>query len=333
MTRTSPPPVVIDARWRGQHGIGRYSREVVSRLPEIFNRVTSGPSPVNPLDVIFPQRMRASRTALWYSPGFNAGLGQVTQLVTIHDLIHLDAPGEKSILKSQYYDRVVKPHVLKTGMVLTVSDSSAQRIREWISSDSVDIRVTRCGLSPAFRQDASALATKGTDLLYVGNMKPHKNVDLVFSALQQDSSLTMTIVTSDVPEAQKLLSEHGLLKRVRLQTGLDDSELAETYRESAALVMPSIYEGFGLPALEAKACGVPVLHWSGCGSVAEIVNQPEYSFERSNDASELSALMARAANGSLPAPDEGISWRKSYSWDHTAKVVTEAISELSKGSS
>ena len=332
MNRTSPPPVFIDTRWSGQHGIGRYAREVVSRLPDSFRRVESRLSPTSPLDVIFAERLRLSRSALWYSPGFNAGYGKAEQLVTIHDLIHLDSPGEKSILKSQYYERVVKPQVLKTGMVLTVSDSSAHRIREWLSTDSVDIRVTRCGLSPEFRQDTTAPASKTTDLLYVGNLKPHKNVDLVLSALQQESSLSMTIVTSDVPEAEKSLSEHGLLNRVRVLTGLDDAELAETYRASAALVMPSIYEGFGLPALEASACGVPVLHWSGCTSVAEIVGQPEYSFESLGDASELSELMKMAANGSLPAPTKGKSWRAAYSWDHAAEVVKDSISELTEGS-
>lgn len=322
--------VNVDARWNGNHGIGRYAREILHCLPPSFRRINGKLSPTSPVDVFFRPRREAAADSIWYSPGFNAGPGHVRQLLTIHDLIHLDQDDEKSLLKSVYYNIVVKPQILRTGMVLTVSEASAARIRQWLNNEDVEIRVTHCGLSADFVLTTNESGLRAGNLLYVGNMKAHKNVDLLLSAVKMMPQARLDVITSDVFDAKVKISELNLQRQVTIRTGLSDSELGDLYRNSKAVVMPSLHEGFGLPALEASAAGTPVIHWQGCASVSEIVDNPEYSFASATDANELMGLMTRASTGELGSVRKPDGWFEKYTWGSAASVVQGAIQDVAQ---
>jgi hypothetical protein len=118
------------------------------------------------------------------------------------------------------------------------------------------------GVSELFFQPTAAQRS-GKDLLYVGNLKPHKNPGPVFAALRRVRDARLTVVTSDVAGVHALSRTHGVEDRVRTVASCTDQQLRDLYASSTALLTPSLREGFGLPAVEALAVGTPVIHWRG----------------------------------------------------------------------
>lgn len=266
-------PIFVDTRESPyEGGILRYAREVIPRL-RLEWRPFSGPlRPTRPIDVINPNRVRLPASALLYSPGYSAGFGRCTQLLTIHDLTHLRAhnPPLKRNLNLAYYEGFVKPAIRRARHVLTCSETSANEIRAWLEDDSVTIHNTGCGSSEAFTQDGPACDFGRPYFLYVGNFKPHKNPGPAFEAMASFTDHLLVVVSSDESSARALAEKYRISDRLILQTGISDEELAALYRGSDALLFPSLWEGFGLPALEALKTGTKVVYSETAASVSEI---------------------------------------------------------------
>jgi|GEM_PF-2415838 len=317
----------VDTSRDGMHGIGRYSREVVSRLDLDWTDLGQRFRRPLPVDAVNPKRMSLSKNDVVYAPGFNAGITRATQLLTIHDLIHLQVPSEGSPLKSLYYERIVKPAVKNAGLVFTVSGTSARHIANWLDDDSVEIVNTGNGVSSEFTPDGPAQQNAMPYFAYVGNLREHKNVDVVLDALRSLDGFGMVLVTSDEPEAHRRVIERGLVGRVVVKNGVDDAELAAIYRGAVAIVMPSTIEGFGLPAAEAVACGRPVAYWQGCESVAEIVGDFGIGVERARDVDEWVEAMRSLGVGGAPLPS--VDRRGEREWSAVARVVAQRVAGAS----
>ncbi|MFJ3380056.1 glycosyltransferase family 4 protein [Curtobacterium sp. NPDC090217] len=280
-----------------------------------------------PVDALNPKRMSLSKNDVVYAPGFNAGITRATQLLTIHDLIHLQVPSEGSALKTLYYERIIKPAVMKAGLVFTVSETSAGYIGEWLGDDSVEIVNTGNGVSSEFTPDGPALQNSTPFFAYVGNLREHKNVDVVLDALGLLDDFGMVIVTADVAEARRRVTERGLENRVVVRNRVDDAELATIYRGAAAVVMPSTIEGFGLPAAEAVACGRPVAYWQGCASVAEIVGTFGSAVEGARDVDEWVEALQTFGDTEFPPPST--DRRSAWAWSSVAHVVAQRVAGAS----
>ena len=141
--------IYVDDRSAGAHGIARFSREVVSRLPAGVRRLPVRGLATAPFDCVRPGRWRPSSRDVVYVPGPNAGVARALQLLTVHDLIHLH---EGSRLKTLYYERVVAPRILRAGKVLTVSETSRAAISDWLGrrAGHVEVDVVGNGCSEAF---------------------------------------------------------------------------------------------------------------------------------------------------------------------------------------
>lgn len=313
----------VDMRWRGQHGIGRYAREVLPRLDVAWRPLGVDGDPASPAGTL--RRVpRMARDTLIYSPGYNSLLHAHRQLVTVHDLIHLQAQGLGAVKYHAYYDAVLRPRLRRDRMVITVSETSRGAIAAWLNDDRVTIVNAGNGCSPVFTADGPVFEAERPYVLYVGNLRMHKNVDVVLDAIAgcPDVSLRMVVPPRDVDEATHRAVVRGIDERVAVVTALTDEELAATYRGAAATVVPSLYEGFGLPALESISCGTPVVHWMGCAAVAETVRHRGVAVE--------SATLARAWSDAIahyighptrvdpPSADQ-------FSWERTATIVSDAV--------
>jgi glycosyltransferase involved in cell wall biosynthesis len=263
---------------------------------------------------------------LLYSPGYNSGPTRARSILTIHDLIHLDDPEQASTAKRLYYELIVKPTVKKAGIALTVSEASRVRIAEWINDDAVEIRVVGNGSSDAFSPGAASDAPRDPHFVYVGNLRPHKNVPVLLEALARRREYRMTMVVADVADAHALAARYDVSAQVDVVTGIDDPALAELYRNATATLFPSRLEGFGFPALESYLCGTPVVYWAGCASIAEISGDSGIAVDELASGEAWAAALDEAVENRaalLRAP--AAEWRKRFNWDAVARRVENSL--------
>lgn len=317
--------VLVDDRYRGAHGIGRYAAEVLPRLTVPWEPLGLDGSPHSPIDAFRPVGAASAEDAVVYSPGYGALVRARRQLLTLHDLIQLQAPGLSRWKFAAYYAGPVRSVVRRAGVVLTVSETSARALRAWVKDDRVEIVNAGNGCSEAFRPGPDALDASDPYVLFVGNGRAHKNLDTVLDALvtARDVRLVAVVPEREIAELSARAAQRDVDARVRWVSGVDDEQLAGLYRGASATVMPSTLEGFGLPALESIRCGVSVVHWAGCEAVAEIVGERGWAVSSSHDAHEWAdALTGAVSSARRVDPPEG------YDWGRTAAVVSETVARM-----
>lgn len=316
------PELFVDDRYRGAHGIGRYASEIISRLrPEWRSLGLSGHAH-SALDA-FRSLPRLDRDSLVYSPGYGALVRAPRQILTVHDLIHLRMPWPGRAKFEAYYRGPVRHAVRKAGVVLTVSQTSARAIREWLRDDSVEVIDAGNGCSDAFRVDGTADRSNVPYVAFVGNMRRHKNLDVVLRALMlaPDVRLRAVMPAGEIPAAAAQAAALGIDSRVEWLQGIDDERLAALYRGAVATVMPSTLEGFGLPALESVACGVPVVFWHSCEAVAEVVGDRGWAVDSATDAGQWAEMLTLATHSRRRVDPPA----HAHDWDLTAGIISNAL--------
>lgn len=318
----------FDHRWCAPHGIGRFATEVRRRLSGFSDLPISG-SPTWPLD---PVRLacRLRRARGFFSPGFNVPLNpNYPVVVTIHDLIHIHYAKERSALKSAYYRLIQRPIVRRSPIILTVSEFSRQEIMRWYGVPEGRVVCVGNGVSKKFHEHGDSYPADHPFFLYVGNAKPHKNLKTLLAAMASvvgEHDVRLTLVTDPNAELRKQILAAGLERRVTFATGLDDEQLASLYRAAIALVLPSHYEGFGLPLVEAMACGCPVIG-SNCTSIPEVLGGAGELFDPNRPAALADKM--RALIGDTDLRDQlrrkGLSRATVFSWDRVAAKVRETL--------
>jgi glycosyltransferase involved in cell wall biosynthesis len=324
---------LFDSRWEGEHGIGRFAREVGRRLSG-FERISLSGAPSDAFDSFRLTRyLRSVKPELFVSPGYNAPLGVPCPFVfCVHDLNHLVISGNSSALKRTYYRCVLKPALHRARVVLTVSEFARRSICEWAGLSERQVRNVGNGVSDAFvpamaRQDE----VEQRYFLYVGNHRVHKNFDRLLEAfalshVRDDYTLISTGFPSE--SLRRRVDELRLSDRVSFVGQVSDGVLASLYRGATALVLVSLYEGFGLPIVEAMACGTPVLT-SNAASMPEVAGDAALLVDPC-DISAISQGLTRLGWDSelrQQLRDRGIERARLYSWDITASRVSEALLE------
>lgn len=231
--------------------------------------------------VRFPNLIRRSGIDLLHVPHFNAPMFSRTPLVvTIHDLILRRFPTHAASTRSRVgyavkrlgYQAVIAAAVRRARAIIAVSNFTATEIAAAWPSVRGRVRVIPEGLShlPEPAEPAAAVLGRygiaAPYFLYVGSCYPHKNVDGLIAAyrrlreIEPDPPLLVIAGSPDRFSAQIANAVHRTGQTgVRFIGFVPDQELAVFYREAVAYVCPSRYEGFGLPPLEALACGARVL--------------------------------------------------------------------------
>lgn len=320
--------IVVDNRWTGQNGIGRYANEVLSRLTVPWAPIAPSGSPSSPTDFLFKSvSVNGARPKAVYSPGYNGFLRNVPQTITVLDLIHLSGPG--SAKYKPYYDLFLKPLLKRNGHVLTISETSKTEIELWLDDANVEVINAGMGSAPDFTSEGSRFESHRPYFLYVGNLRAHKNVITIAKAIGHLSDSDLYIVTSDRAAAERLAAAQGVSDKVKVFTALDDRELSDLYRGARATLQPSLLEGFGLPTLESALCGTPVIFFEGCKSVREICAGGGISVPVATDPHQWADAMNSIREGQVfPS---GVVVQGQYSWKQVAAVVSSTLKSRHEG--
>jgi glycosyltransferase involved in cell wall biosynthesis len=324
-----PPAILCDARWSGPHGIGRFARNVLSRLPE-HTELKSGPRPLSLLDPLWlSYQIAALRPSAFFSPGFNSPAVSTRPLIiTIHDLTHIQFPAFATWGRRLYYQFLVKPAAIRAVFVLTGSEYSRIQILKWSGLPETRVVNISYGVEPVFHPDGPSYEPGYPYILYVGNFRAHKNLHRLLAAFAQvDYPELRLILTGDkTSELVQQLRTLKLEQRVQFAGTVSDEVLARLYRGAVLLIFPSLLEGFGLPALEAMACGTPVIA-SRTTALPEVVGEAGILIDPLDIDDMRRAIERVLGDAELQRRmrARGLARARQFSWDSVTKRVYSAI--------
>jgi glycosyltransferase involved in cell wall biosynthesis len=321
---------VFDSRWEGQHGIGRFALEIGRRLSG-FARISLSGSPSDAIDCVRLTRyLRSLKPQLYFSPGYNAPLGAPCPfVVTVHDLNHLAVRENSRFLKRFYYANVLKPALHRARIVLTVSNFSRECICRWSGLSDSRVWNVGNGVSQVFVPATSApIAAVRRYFLYVGNHKPHKNFIRLLQAFARSRLEDYSLVSTgtSTPALQQQIASLNLDGRVTFVGQISDEDLALLYQGATALVLVSLYEGFGLPLVEAMSCGTPVIT-SNVASMPEVAGDAGLQVSPYDIGAIADALIRLSNDRDLRQVlrARGLERARLYTWDATAASVDKAL--------
>ncbi|HEX9241471.1 MAG TPA: glycosyltransferase family 1 protein [Anaeromyxobacter sp.] len=258
--------------------------------------------------------------------------GGVASAVTIHDLIFERLPELYSPIDRRIYAAKARSAVRRAGIVISVSEQTARDLVELYDVDPARIRVVYQTCREAFRtpvaperlqEVAARYELPERFLLAVGTIERRKNLLLALQALERLPGVLLVAVGRPTPYAEELISfarAHGLAARVRLLSDVSTPDLAALYRLATVSLYPSLFEGFGIPIVEALFSGTPVVTTKG-GCFAE-AGGPGSAYVDPHDVEGLRATLARLLE------DEGARARmREEGLRHVERFSDEAIAE------
>ncbi len=275
---------------------------------------------------------------LLHSPGFVPPAGGVRRSVlTIHDLNFIYYPQFLTPESHRYYNQQIEWVVRRADHILADSHATKSDLTSLLAVPSEKVSVVHLAADPSFRPlpetETKQVATRyGLEpsrfLLFVGTLEPRKNLPGLLQAYRYllDAKVTtapLVLVGGKgwlYDEVFERLETLHLTERVRLLHGVPNADLPGLYNAASVLTMPSFYEGFGLPALEAMACGTPVV-------VAERASLPEVVGEAGllvnpDDPDDIAQALARALTDEplrARMRELGLAQAARFTWEETAR--------------
>ncbi len=277
------------------------------------------------------------------TPFWNFGR-RIPTIITIHDLNVLRFPA--NFTGRTYWAWRLQAQIAsrRAALVLTVSQASKQDIIKLLKVPAHKIRVTLEASGPGFEpsspNEIARIKTKyGLEqyIFWVGSLMPQKNLERLlraFALLKKTDPIPHKLVLGGQSawgsqQYRSLISDLGLDGEVLLPGFVPPTDLAPLYSGADLFVFPSLYEGFGLPPLEAMACGTPV-------AVSDVSSMPEVAGEAAVyfnplDTSSIAAAMKRVLSDpplSAELKNQGIARAATFSWHQTAQETLAAYESI-----
>lgn len=270
-------------------------------------------------------------------------------VVTIHDCIHLLFPQYlPNRFALSYAKYMIKHAVHKSAAILTVSEASRRDIlRFYPEADPDRIQVVPNAIDDAILEEpgeeerervTERYQIRGRYVLYAGNIKPHKNLDRLIAAfgiLKQTAGhedVKLMIIGDEVNKwgsLRRSVEAAGVRQDVRFFGFVPDHTLSALYRMASVFAFPSLYEGFGLPPLEAMACGTPVVT-SKISSLPEVVGDAAILVDP-YDVEDIAAALVRVLDDEPLRKDliaRGHERVAHFSWERSVKAIHESYMKV-----
>lgn len=331
--------ILYDSRWAGPHGIGRWATEVAQRVPRLLPLQFTHPL-FHPLD---PWRLSAEvrrvAPAAFFSPGFNAPQPTpgIPLVFTVHDLNYVKVPENTTPLKRAYFALFVRAACRRAARVLTVSEFSRQQIVEWTRLAPEKIVNVGAGVSADFSPNGERHTPGFPYVLFAGSQAPHKNFRRTAQAFAQSraarSDVRLLVTGHPTDDTRQWLEREKLWEMVKFAGVVPGELLPSYYRGALALLMPSLFEGFGLPVVEAMASGIPVLT-SNRTSLPEVAGDAALLVDPT-DVGEIAAAIDRLVFDDelgTGLRERGLLRAGMFSWDKTAAAVSSVLQEATSPS-
>ncbi len=299
--------------------------------------------------IVLPFLIRKAKVDLFYSPYYKAPIFTTIPVVTqVLDLMYLVfEPYRKrlGILGLLYYFTIGRAFSIKANSVITDSEHAKNDIIQLWKLKPQKIKVFPLGCSNRYRpvkdQSKREAVRKRLNLpqnyiLYFGNFKPHKNVKILIEAFERVNRIkgrAKLVLAGPLDKygqgIQKLVSKKNLTDQVVFTGTVRESDSPETiYSMADIFVCPTLYEGFGLPALEAMACGTPVIT-SNTTAVPEVVGSAGVLVDP-HSPGEITSAMLELLQNSIKRKaysKAGLERAKHFGEKHAAEMVYRHLLE------
>jgi glycosyltransferase involved in cell wall biosynthesis len=333
---------VIDARAAARPelgGVERWARELSSRLPALrpgaYAVVAPRPRLVHRAghaweQVVLPARAAALGAGALLCPANLAPVASRNAVLVIHDAAALRHPGWYSPAYAAWQRALMPLLARRAARVITVSEFSRRELAELLNLEPDRVDVVPGGVDERFTPDApDPRATLGLERPYVLTVASHtarKNLAALVPAARELAREGVEVVVAGGHRPQ--FAREAGLDTLRLLGHVDDALLPGLYAHAEAFVLPSRYEGFGLPVLEAMAAGTPVVATTA-GALPETCGAAACSVEPDGEA------LATALTGLLRDGEErarlraaGLARARGFGWDGTARGVDAVVAAV-----
>lgn len=322
-----------------------------------FRHVTFHPLPLSATNryariireqVDLPFRVGYSRVDLLWSPGYTAPFfSPCPQAVTIPDMQYRRYPEDLTFLARLATDILVRAATRRCSRIIAISEFSRREILNLTAAREDSVRAIPLAADPAFARPIpedvrrqklkELLPSEKPYILCIANTYPHKNVHTLvhaFGGIMEKIPHHLVLVGKPrlgEPEVQSALRQISAPERIRRLQRVEQEDLCALYQGVDLFVFPSLYEGFGLPVLEAMMSGIPVLT-TKCGSIPEVGGEAVCYFDHT-DPGDLSRQMLEI----LSWPEEyrkdwimkGGDHASRFSWKQTALKTIACLKEAS----
>ncbi len=357
--------LVIDFRMHKASGIGTYVKSLLPFLVEKFEVILLGSkaeirdyawsksvkileckSKIYSIKEQLELPLTIPECDIFWSPHYNIPILPIRakfRVVTIHDVFHLAFYDTLNFMQKIYAKTILNQALSRSDIVLSVSNFSRSEILKYTKTgknifvvpNAIDERrFNRHCDSNASEAAAKYYSLPNDFVLFVGNVKPHKNLKNLLFALEK-TNLNLVIVgkkdgfiTGD-SVISEIIRTKNLSDRIFFTGYVKDADIAAIYNLAKLFVFPSIYEGFGIPPLEAQACSCPVV-CSNAASLPEVCGDSVVYFDP-NDIEDMRNKIQTVLNDKNLQNElriKGLENIKRFGWERSAKQIIEIMESL-----
>lgn len=325
----------------------RFNLEVLRERPNIELRPIRLPLYLPHEQLVWPLLLTRARVDLFHSPYVVLPLLARTRFaMTMHDLIYELHPEYRPRNPLQrFYFPITHLGIRRADLVFTVTESSSRDIQAYYHLNRERIHVIGNAVDPAFRRESDPARLAAVReryglpehfILTMGAGRPYKNVETLVEAFARlDPALAPALVIGG--EVDRWFPDgvgarlHALriASRVRRPGMIREADLPAVYSLADVFVFPSLLEGFGLPPLEAMACGTPVLA-ATTPAVSEVVGDAALAFE-ARDAEQLATLLSRTLVDTALRTTlrrHGLERVRAFMWESVARKTLQAYAAI-----